>query len=537
MTNTNFLRPQRALLSVSDKQGIEDLARALSSAGVELISTGGTARTLRDAGLEVVDVANVTGFPEMLDGRVKTLHPMVHGGILARRDVQAHSRALQEHGIFGIDIVCVNLYPFESTIAGGAQEHEAVEQIDIGGPAMVRSAAKNFEHVAVLTEPSQYERVIREIQAGGTTRETRRTLSGEAFARTAAYDGAIAAYFARTTTQTTNNPSPLPERVSLSTSKLADLRYGENPHQRAGVYSDVARDPSLPSLAHAQPLGGKALSFNNLNDANHAGWLAHDLANATGLSSAAVIKHTNPCGASVSEDPSEAIKLALEGDPQAAYGGILALSFPVDDDHARQLTEHASFLEVVLAPSLSESAAASLQARWKNIRLLPFDSAGASWASLSIREIPGGAIVQDADALQMDTSSWTIHNNNDANSAAGVTDLDRLTWICAKHVTSNAIVVARSVGGGAQLVGVGAGQVDRVTACRLAVDKAGERASGAVAASDAFFPFTDGPDVLAAAGVQRVLQPGGSMRDEEVLSFCAERGLTTVLTGKRHFRH
>lgn len=528
-TNDRLL-PKRALLSVSDKSGITDFAQALERIGCEILSTGGTARTLREAGVSVRDVSEVTGFPEMLDGRVKTLHPMVHGGILARRDIPAHIDALANHGIGTIDLVCVNLYPFEQTIASGAPDEEAIEQIDIGGPAMVRSAAKNFRDVAIITDANQLEQVMSEIESGGILQATRRCLAGDAFARTASYDASIAAYFARTSDADLNG---LPARCVRATRELRSLRYGENPHQGAALHIDLAHDPAAPSLASAEPLGGKALSYNNLNDANHAGWLAHDLARATNLHAAAVIKHTNPCGAAVSKDPAHVVELAIDGDPQAAYGGILAMSSPVDGAIADRIIERAGFLEVILAPSFTPDAIDSLHTRWKNVRLLPFDLRSATWSGVQSTAIPGGALVQQVDADELELSAWT--DGQDARCEATVTDV--LAWICVKHVTSNAVVLANAHDHGALLVGVGSGQVDRVTACRLAVSKAADRAAGSVAASDAFFPFTDGPGVLADAGITRVLQPGGSKRDGEVLSYCAERGMTTVLTHRRHFRH
>jgi phosphoribosylaminoimidazolecarboxamide formyltransferase/IMP cyclohydrolase len=522
---------RRALLSVSDKTGLVPFARALRELGAEIVSTGGTARALADAGLDAIAIERVTGFPEIMDGRVKTLHPAVHGAILACRGEGAHKEAMARHGIAPIDLVCVNLYPFERTAASGAGADETIEEIDVGGPAMIRAAAKNHRWVAVVTDPAQYERIIAEMreQRGATTLALRTELAAAAFARTAAYDAAIAAWMARGADR---DESRLPERLALSYVRRALLRYGENPHQRAAVYADPAA--SGPSLATARLLHGKPLSYNNLADAASAMRLAQDLAAAfPGARAAVIVKHTNPCGAAVAESAAAAFDRAYEGDPLAAYGGVLAMSSAIDEEAAQRIADGQRFLEVIVAPSFADRAAEALGRRWANVRLLVPESAGggAIGPALEHRTIPGGLLAQERDATIEDPAAWTLAAGPPPGAAARSDAL--LAWIAAKHLTSNAIALAA----GGRLAGAGAGQMDRVTACRLAVEKAGPRARGAAAASDAFFPFSDGPRVLIDAGVACIVHPGGSKRDDETFALCAERGVTCLLTGVRHFRH
>ena len=523
---------RRALISVSDKRGVVEFARTLADLGVELVSTGGTAKALADAGLTVRPIDEVTGFPEMMDGRVKTLHPKVHGGLLAVRDERSHTDAMQAHGIEGIDLLCVNLYPFEKTIArDGVTRDEAVEQIDIGGPAMVRSAAKNHEWVAVVTDPDQYGRVTDELRehSGQTSRGLRRELSAAAFARTSAYDAAIASYLSK------GEGERLPRVMSVSMPMKNELRYGENPHQRAAVYRD--RSFAGANVVGAEQLHGKELSYNNLNDAAAALELVRDLAaQETTRAAACVIKHANPCGASVAGDARSACDLAMAGDPVAAFGGILALSREMDEASAERLCEQGVFLEVILAPSFAPSALERLRDRWANVRLL---SLGAiermREGAMQMRTIPGGMLVQERDTALADVGSWTHAAGpkmDDAKMrAAGA------VWLMCKHLASNAIVIGGADGSGVRMFGAGAGQMDRVGACRVAAGKAGERSRGAIAASDAFFPFPDGPEVLIESGVSVIVQPGGSKRDSETFDLCDKHGVTCLTTGVRHFRH
>ena len=527
-TANELVRVRRALLSVSDKAGLVAFARSLAALDIELISTGGTARALRDAGLDVRDVADVTGFPEMLSGRVKTLHPMVHGGILGVRGDADHEAAMREHKIEPIDLVCVNLYPFEQTVArAGVTEPEAVEQIDIGGPAMVRSAAKNHASVAVVTDPSQYPRVLGELggHAGATTLGLRKDLAVAAFRRTGAYDAAIGAYLGRN--------EAFPDRLVLSYERGPDLRYGENPHQPGAVY----RDPAWtgPSVVSAELLGGKQLSYNNDNDAAAALELALTLGSLDAGVGACVVKHTNPCGAATAPTASDAAKLALAGDPLAAYGGILAMSAPVDAHAAAAIVEGGAFFEVVIAPAFAPEAAAAIGARWKNCRLLAVGSHARTLGARTVRSIPGGLLVQHADDAAPDPAAWA-HAAGPAPTPATI-DAARALVCVVRALSSNAVCLGGPDGAGVRLFGAGAGQMDRVASCRLAVEKAGERAAGSIAASDAFFPFDDGPRALIDAGVRAIVHPGGSKRDGETFALCHERGVTCLTTGVRHFRH
>jgi phosphoribosylaminoimidazolecarboxamide formyltransferase/IMP cyclohydrolase len=519
---------RRALISVSDKRDLIPFARTLADLGVDIVSTGGTAAALAAAGIKVTPIEKLTGFPEMMDGRVKTLHPRVHGGLLGRRDVAEHVRSMEEHGIAPIDLVCVNLYPFEMTVRReGVEEHEAIEQIDIGGPSMLRSAAKNHEFVTVVTDPSQYDRVASELAAneGATTVELRRALAAATFARTAAYDTAIAAWMSQ------RAGNRFPPVFELRGVNEGELRYGENPHQAAAVY----RDPTYrgPNVVGAELLHGKPLSYNNLLDAAAALELVQDLRElAPDLVGAAVVKHTNPCGAAVASTLREAFARAYAGDPLAAFGGIVALNAVVDRATAEEIVAGEKFLEVVVAAGYDPDALALLQARWKNARLLAVGPVSALPRSVMVRSIPGGFLAQEADTHAIDASAFQ-HAAGPKPDAAMLRDAGFLTAV-VKHLKSNAVCIGKD----GQLFGAGAGQMDRVASCRNAVEKSGARAkSGAVAASDAFFPFDDGPRLLIDAGVRCLVHPGGSKRDEDTFRLCNERGVTCLVTGVRRFRH
>ncbi len=519
---------RRALISVSDKRDLIPFAKTLADLGVDIVSTGGTAAALAAAGIKVTPIEQLTGFPEMMDGRVKTLHPRVHGGLLGRRDVAEHVKAMEEHGIAPIDLVCVNLYPFEMTVRReGVQEHEAIEQIDIGGPSMLRSAAKNHEFVAVVTDPSQYDRVASELAAnkGATSLELRRALAAATFARTAAYDTAIAAWMSQ------RAGNRFPPVFELRGVNEGELRYGENPHQAAAVY----RDPTYrgPNVVGAELLHGKPLSYNNLLDAAAALELVQDLRElAPDMVGAVVVKHTNPCGAAVAPTLREAFAKAYAGDPLAAFGGIVALNGVVDRATAEEIVAGEKFLEVVVAAGYDADALALLQARWKNARLLAVGPVSAAPKSVLVRSIPGGFLAQEADTHEINATAFQ-HVAGPAPDAATLRDAAFLTAV-VKHLKSNAVCIGRD----GQLFGAGAGQMDRVASCRNAVEKSGARAlAGAVAASDAFFPFDDGPRLLIDAGVRCIVHPGGSKRDEDTFKLCNERGVTCLVTGVRRFRH
>ncbi len=518
---------RRALLSVSDKTGLLDLARCLAEFHVELVSTGGTRKALADAGLAVRDISEVTGFPEILDGRVKTLHPRVHGGLLAVRDNPEHVATLQAQGIEAIDLVVCNLYPFEATVSkSGVSHEEVVENIDVGGPTMIRAAAKNYPDVAVVTDPAQYADIIQELRAGqgALSLETRERLAAAAFARTAAYDQAISAYFGPRVAA-----EPFPPVLNLSFRRRQALRYGENPHQPAAFY--VEPGCRHASVATAEVLHGKELSYNNLLDLDSALNLVREFTEPA----AVVIKHNNPCGAAVGRTLEEAFRKAYEGDPVSAFGGILAFNRELDEATATQITEPNRFVECVIAPAYNEAAFRLLTTRptWKkSVRLLRTGSlTDGAGRSLDFRRVDGGLLVQTRDLPADDFAQAKVVTKREP-SADELADL-RFAWLVCKHVKSNGIVLAR----GGMAVGVGAGQMSRVDSVHLAARKAGERSRGPVLASDAFFPFRDNVDEAARAGVTAIAQPGGSVRDQESIAACDEHGLAMIFTGVRHFRH
>ena len=512
---------RRALVSVYDKTGLDELGAALSRAGVEVVSTGSTAARLRDAGVNVLPVEELTGFPECLDGRVKTLHPKVHAGILADLRLESHEKQLAELGVEPFDLVVVNLYPFVDTVSSGAAPDECVEQIDIGGPSMVRAAAKNHPSVAVVVDPAAYPEVIAAVEVGGFTLEERQALAAKAFQHTATYDIAVASWMSNVLV-----PSPdgngFPDWVGASYERVDVLRYGENPHQRAALYQAPYQSDTL---ARAEQLHGKQMSYNNYVDTDAALRAANDF---TGVC-VAIIKHANPCGIAVGADVAEAHRKAHECDSVSAFGGVIAANRPVSVAMAEQVAE--IFTEVIVAPDY-EPGAVEILARKPSIRILK--TSGHSGRGLDLRQICGGVLVQTADAIDApgdDPAGWTLAAG-DAADAATLADLE-FAWRACRAVKSNAILLAHD----GATVGIGMGQVNRVDSCRLAVSRAGERAAGSVAASDAFFPFDDGPRVLLEAGVRAIVQPGGSVRDDDTIAACREAGVTLYLTGTRHFFH
>ena len=521
---------RRALLSVSDKSGLVDFAKALNTYGVALVSTGGTSAALKAAGLPVQDVSELTGFPEMMDGRVKTLHPKVHGGLLAIRGNAEHDKAAANHGIAPIDLLVVNLYPFEATVAKKAGYEACVENIDIGGPAMIRAASKNYDGVAVIVEPQDYARVLEEMasNSGATTRRFRQEMAAKAFARTAAYDAAISNWFAE------ELKTPAPAWRAFGGRLSQALRYGENPHQAAAVYiSDNARR----GVATAQQLQGKELSYNNINDTDAAFELVSEFDPKT--PAVAIIKHANPCGVATGASLLEAYQKAFACDTVSAFGGIIALNQVIDGKAAEDMTK--IFTEVVIAPDATDEARAIFAAK-KNLRLLiTAGLADPRAGGLTMRSIAGGMLVQSRDAGNVDDLELKVVTKR-APTGAELADL-KFAFRVAKHVKSNAIVYAKA----GATVGIGAGQMSRVDSARIAAWKAAEAAKvqglaepltrGSVVASDAFFPFADGLLTAAEAGVTAVIQPGGSMRDDEVIKAADEKGLAMVLTGMRHFRH
>ena len=526
---------KRALISVSEKSGIVEFARSLAALGVELLSTGGTAKLLAGAGLQVTEVSDYTGFPEMLDGRVKTLHPKIHGGLLARREIDEHMRTIDAHGIGTIDLLVVNLYPFEQTVARpDCTLDDAIENIDIGGPAMVRSAAKNWRGVAVLTDPSQYQPVLDELQRDGALSErTRFGLSVAAFNRIANYDAAISEYLSRIRYDGTR--AEFPDQANGCFVKLQDLRYGENPHQRAAFYRDLY--PAPGSLVTARQLQGKELSYNNIADAD-AAW---ECVKSFEACACVIVKHANPCGVALGDDCAQAYSRALQTDPTSAFGGIIAFNRPLDEAAAQLVARQ--FVEVLIAPAYSEGARAVFAAK-ANVRLLEIpldrvDPVGTSaWQrgrnAMDIKRVGSGMLMQTADNRELRREELSVVTKR-APTPQQLDDM-LVAWRVAKYVKSNAIVFCSN----GQTVGVGAGQMSRIDSARIAsikAENAGLSLAGSVVASDAFFPFRDGLDVVVDAGAVAVIQPGGSVRDDEVIAAADERGIAMVFTGVRHFRH
>ena len=510
------VRPvRRALLTVYDKTGVVELGRALVELGATLVSSGGTAQTLSDAGLPVTPVEEVTAFPEMLGGRVKTLHPKIHGGLLADRRRAEHVEELAEHGIEPFDLLVSNLYPFRETVASGAGFEDVIEKIDIGGPAMVRAAAKNFASVGVVVDPARYGELVLELRReGGLTLETRRASAAAAFAHTAAYDAAVAAWFAGQ-----DADGALPGFVGLAFEKAGDLRYGENPHQRGGLYAEVG-GPGV--LGGANVLQGKEMSFNNWLDVD----AAYALASALPENAAVIVKHNNPCGVALGATPAEAYAKAFACDEVSAFGGIVAFHAPCDAPAAAAMAD--VFTEVVVAPSFTADALTAFSSR-QNLRVV--QAPIGTGDGLDVRPIPGGALVQDRDLATETPQEWKVVSSREPTEQEWA-DL-AFAWTVAWRVKSNAIVFAKD----GATVGVGAGQMSRVDAAWIAVRKANGRAKGAVMASDAFFPFPDAIEVAADAGVTAVAHPGGSMRDDDTLAAAEARGMAVAITGRRHFRH
>jgi phosphoribosylaminoimidazolecarboxamide formyltransferase/IMP cyclohydrolase len=515
---------RRALISVSDKRGIEDFARRLSGLRFEIISTGGTARALSGAGVEVVPVSEVTGAPEILGGRVKTLHPKIHGGILADLEDPDHVQQLVKEDIGPIDLVCINLYPFEETVAGGAAEREAIEQIDIGGPAMLRAAAKNFRSVTVVPSSEFYEEVLDALEGDGQVpEEARRRLALAAFRRTARYDAAISVWLGEQVGGGTEPPEAekFPEARTVDYERISGLRYGENPHQDAAYYAEVDQNHLLSGV---EKLQGREISFNNLYDLDAARTLLADLTDLA-APTAVIVKHANPCGAAVGESLADAYRKALASDPQSAYGGIVALGGEVDGELAAETSR--VFTEILVASGFTEEAREILSAK-PNVRVLV--AGPLVRPRLSAKQVTGGILLQDADGVEDDSDYKVVTEARPSKQQ--MEDL-LFVWRVARVAKSNAIVLAKD----GATVGVGAGQMSRVDSSEIAVKKAGERAHGSVAASDAFFPFADGAEALAEAGIRAVIQPGGSMRDDEVIEAANRHGLAIVFTGRRHFLH
>ena len=517
----------RAVISVSDKTGVVEFAQSLARAGVELFSTGGTRRVLSEAGLEVHDIATYTGFPEVMDGRVKTLHPRIFGGILARLDNESDLETINEMGITPFELVVVNLYPFSETIARpGVSEAECIEQIDIGGPSLVRAAAKNHRFISVVTDQSQYAEVAAQIESTGcTSMALRRQLMVEAFAHTADYDTTIANHFA----QASADSEELPKNLRLSMVRQDQLRYGENSHQRAAVYS--AGTPESSTIVGAKQLNGKQLSYNNLLDLDAALAIVqiHD------RPACSVIKHNNPCGAAVGETLANACQKGFAGDPISAFGSVVGLNRKVDLETATWLgTTPNLFVEAIVAPGFDDEALEILKTKpkWKtNVRLIDIGDMPAFSNELAFRSISGGWLVQESDGLAVDSSTWNVATESDVDDAL-MRELE-FGWAAIRFVKSNAIALSNDLA----LVGVGAGQMSRVDAVRIAIEKAGDRAKGSVLSSDAFFPFPDSIELAAEAGIRAIVQPGGSMRDKEVIAACNEHGIPMVFAGQRHFRH
>lgn len=515
---------KKALLSVSDKTGVVDFAKQLIALNYEILSTGGTASALRDAGLSVTDVSHATGFPEIMDGRVKTLHPAIHGALLARRDLPEHMMTLERHGIAPIDVVCVNLYPFQKTVARpDATLEDAVENIDIGGPSMLRSASKNFDSVTVVVDPNDYQIVLDELQSGSTLPPTRKRLATKAFAHTAAYDAAITRYL---------SGEVFPESIRLPFEKAHDLRYGENPHQRAAFYREQAA--AIGTLAHATQLHGIALSFVNIFDLDGA-W---NLVNEFDEPAACIVKHANPCGAAIGSTLADAFVLARDADPVSRFGGIIACNQKVDAKTAEEIIVKGSMYHAIIAPDYDEEALELLQNRsgWgTDLRILKTGSRLAPTGDyLDFKRVSGGLLIQDADIHKLSTPDLKTATER-APSESEMRDL-LFAWKCVKHVKSNAIAIAKN----GVLIGVGAGQMNRVQSVELAIKQASANPNGiagAVLASDAFFPFDDGPEAAARAGITAIIQPGGSNRDADSIALCDRENLAMIFTGVRHFRH
>ncbi|MBJ7594006.1 MAG: bifunctional phosphoribosylaminoimidazolecarboxamide formyltransferase/IMP cyclohydrolase [Candidatus Dormibacteraeota bacterium] len=507
----------RALLGVADRTGLVEFAHGLRECDVDIVATDGTRRALHEAGIEATAVSDVTGFPEMLDGRVKTLHPAIHAGILARRDLPEHMAKLAEHGFTAIDIVVITLYPFVETVARGADRATTIENIDIGGPTMIRAASKNSASVAVVIEPSQYDELLAELREHREiSQPTRDRLAARAFAHTAAYDTAVAAYLAA---ELDDRESTAPE-YTIGGRLIAELRYGENPHQRGALYAT----PGAPGgLAHARQLQGSALSFTNWLDVDAARRLVCDFSEPA----AAIIKHTNPCGFAVGSDAADAYRRAFECDPRSAFGGIVALNRPLDEATAEELAK--TFLEAVIVPAITPQAEARL-ARKERLRVLVVERPSCA-AQLDVRSVDGGLLVQTVDHVSTDRAAMSVPTQRQPDEAQWRDLL--VAWTVCRHVKSNAIVIVSD----GMAVGVGAGQMSRVEAAELAVHRAGDRASGAVAASDAFFPMPDGVETLGKAGIAAVIQPGGSKKDPEVTAAADALSMAMVHAGARHFRH
>ncbi|MDR7074298.1 bifunctional phosphoribosylaminoimidazolecarboxamide formyltransferase/IMP cyclohydrolase [Fictibacillus barbaricus] len=509
---------KRALISVSDKNGLIPFAEKLVNLGVEIISTGGTKKALQDAGISVIGISEVTGFPEIMDGRVKTLHPKIHGGLLAVRDNETHQQAMQENEIAPIDLVVVNLYPFKETVAKEDTTFaDAIENIDIGGPSMLRSAAKNHAYVTVVVDPKDYETVETELEkAGSVSEETRRRLAAKTFRHTAAYDALIAEYLTAAVEEV------LPESYTVTFEKKQDLRYGENPHQKAAFYSKPLS--GTLSLTDAEQLHGKELSYNNINDADAALAIVKEFTDPAVVA----VKHMNPCGVGTGKSITEAYTRAFEADPVSIFGGIVASNTEVDAETAEKMAE--IFLEIIIAPSFSEDALAILTKK-KNIRLLKLDFTAGKGIAKKITTVSGGMLVQDEDVYGLDDANVTIPTKRQPTEQEWK-DI-HLAWKVVKHVKSNAIVLAKDE----MTVGVGAGQMNRVGAAKIAIEQAGERANGSALGSDAFFPMDDTVEAAARAGVTAIIQPGGSIRDEDSIKKADEHGITMVFTGVRHFKH
>ncbi|MDR3566114.1 MAG: bifunctional phosphoribosylaminoimidazolecarboxamide formyltransferase/IMP cyclohydrolase [Negativicutes bacterium] len=512
------MKVKRALISVSDKTGLVEFARVLDAAGVEIVSTGGTMKTLKEAGIPVIYVSELTGFPEIMDGRVKTLNPYIHGGILAIRDNDEHVQAMRDHNIRGIDLVVVNLYPFRQTVAKpGVTLGEAVENIDIGGPAMIRAAAKNFDHVAVVVNPAKYPKIAEELaKRGEISREIRMELAWEAYTHTAEYDAYIARYLAGQLGQ-----GQFPAVLHTVYEKVQDLRYGENPHQKAAFYREQYF--AGPGVANAKQLHGKELSFNNIVDLE----AAYSIVKEFSQPAATIIKHTNPCGTGIGADLAAAYAKAYAADPVSAFGGIIGLNRTVDKATAEQISE--LFAEAVIAPGYDNEALVVLTQK-KNVRLLTTDF-GQGEGALDIKKVTGGVLLQEADSAETVEADMKVVTKRQPTPAERQQML--FAWKVVKHVKSNAIVVATADA----TLGVGAGQMNRVGAAAIALTQAGDKAKGAVLASDAFFPFRDTVDAAAKAGIAAIIQPGGSVKDEESIQAADEHGIAMIFTGIRHFKH